>query len=184
MSDITAIVLSSRPYLRTWPGLRVLVSMQTITTFQQFNDARINAIRAVSTPSFFFLDDDDDLPADYERVLKLCLDADAPVAYTDCMVNGERVASQPYSQRAHIADPRLVHQLALYRTAAACAALPRLPRGPFYPELSLSWEVAKSGAVHVQEIGYHWKRSEGGMHNWPQASIAQMRTRLWCKENP
>jgi hypothetical protein len=184
MSDVTAIVLSSRPYLRTWPGLCVLVSTQTITSFPQFNDARINAIRAVGTPSFFFLDDDDELPDDYERVLRLCLAADASVAYTDRVVDGERVASRPYSQQAHLADPRLVHQLALYRTSSARAALHRLPRGEFYPELSLAWEVAKSGAVHIPEIGYHWKRGASGMHTWPQASIAQMRTRLWCKENP
>lgn len=182
--NVTAIVLSSRPYLRVWPGLNVLVRQQTILSMAAFNAARLDAVRAVSTPAFFFLDDDDDLPDDYERVLEACLAVDAPVAYTDRLVNGERVVSAPYSQEAHLANPRLVHQLALYRTSVARRAVEFLPRGPYYLELALAWHVAKSGAAYVDEVGYLWNRSESGMHTWPQASIAQMRTRLWCKNNP
>lgn len=182
--NTTTIVLSQRPYLRTWEGLRMLVSMQRIETMAQFNDARLNAIAAVSTPYFFFLDDDDDLPADYLDVLSSCRLLGAAVAYTDRLIDGERVCGQPYSQGAHMRNPRLVHQLAVYETRAARHAVKRLPRGPYYPELSLAWEVAKLSAVYVPLVGYHWNKRGGVLHTWPQASIAQTRTQLWCKENP
>lgn len=182
--NVTALVLSDRLYTRKWPGLRVLTSVQKISTMAELNAARLNAISAVNTPCFFFLDDDDDLPQDYERVIGECAAADAPVAYTDRLVDGQRVASGPYSQTAHLRDPRLVHQLALYDTRAAHSVLRYLPRGHYYTELSLAWAVASMGAAYVPEIGYCWNKSAGAMHKKPEASIAQMRTILWCKENP
>lgn len=182
--NTTAIVLSSRPYLRQWEGLRVLVSIQRIETAEQFNDARVSAIRLVTTPHFFFLDDDDDLPADYLEVLEACIEQQAAVAYTDRLVDGELVKSAPYSQQAHLRDPRLVHQLAVYDSRLAQHALHQLPRGPYYPELALAWEMAKHSAAYVPRVGYHWNRRGGQLHTWPQVSIAQTRTKLWCKGNP
>lgn len=182
--NITAVVLTAGQYLRHWPGIEVLVSRQPIRTAADLQRVRFDAVGKVRTSHFFYLDDDDGLPDDYLDVLDLCLAPGAPLAYTDERVNGERRRSAHYEQSAHLADPLLVHHLALYETAAACAAVGVLPRGHFCPEFMLAWQVAKGGAAYVPRVGYEWNRRPGGMHDWPCTSLSQTRARLWAKVNP
>lgn len=181
--NITAVVLSRRRYTRAWPGLTLQVHQQHIRDAAGFQRARFDAIAKVRTERFFFLDDDDELPADYLDVLAECVAAGTPVAYTDQMVGDNIRRSGVYSQEAHLRCALLVHHLALYETAAARAAVERLPRGHFYPEMMLAWEVAKAGVSYVPRVGYRWIRS-GGMHTWPSIQVSQVRTALWCKSNP
>lgn len=181
--NITAIVLSRRRYARAWPGLSVQVHEQQIRDAAEFQHARFGAIAHVRSERFFFLDDDDELPADYLNVLADCVATGAPLAYTDQMVGDEARRSGPYSQEAHLRCAVLVHHLALYETSVARAAVGRLPRGHYYPEMMLAWETAKAGAAYVPRIGYHWIK-RGGMHTWPSIQASQVRTALWCKENP
>jgi len=181
---VTAVVLTRGAYLHDWQGLDVCVHRSTIRTAADLQRARFDALEHVRTPHFFFLDDDDGLPAGYLDVLQRCLDAAAPLAYTDELVAGARRVRGPYSQAAHLAHPMLVHHLALYETAAAREAVATLPRGHFAPEYLLAWEVAKRGAAYVPEVGYIWNRRPGGMHSWPATSLSWMRALLWAKDNP
>jgi hypothetical protein len=181
--NVTAVVLTPGTYARRWPGLKQLVHRSTIRNAADLQRARFDTALAVQTPSFFFLDDDDDLPDDYLEVIEQCVDAGAPLAYTDELVNGERVLSGPYSQAEHLARPMLVHHLALYETQAARSAIAQLPRGHYAPEFMLAWQVARRGATYVPRVGYHWNRGNG-MHAWPCTSLSWMRSMLWCKENP
>lgn len=182
---ITAVVLSASSYPREWPGIKVLVRTQQLRRADDFHCARLAAIEAVRTDHFFFLDDDDDLPADYLDVLAECVSAGRPLAYTDEIVDGEVRRSAPYSQDAHLRSALLVHHLALYQTDAARAAVKGLPHGHYYPEMMLAWEVAKGGAAYVPRVGYVWNRAGGGqMHARPSSLPSQVRTALWCKEHP
>lgn len=182
--SITAVVLTAGSYGTTWPGLEVLVRRQVIRNAAELQAARFNAVLDVRTSHFFYLDDDDTLPAGHLDVLAECKARAAPLAYTDELVGVEVRKSAPYSQAAHLADPLLVHHLALYETAEARRAVAQLPRGHYCPEIMLAWQVAKRGAAYVPRIGYVWNKRPSGMHNWPSTSLSQMRALLWCKANP
>jgi hypothetical protein len=190
MSDTTAVILSASPYLRAHPNVDVLVHSSKITDSQEQQAARFEAVLKVETDWFFFLDDDDELPQDFAGVLDLCKSAGTPIAYTDEQVihhdDGARTVrySRPYSQADHLADALMVHHLVVMRTAAAKAAVRRLPRGHYCPEFMLFWEVAKGGAAYIPAVGYVWHKRPNGMHNQPWCSMGQMRSRLWAKENP
>ena len=70
MSDFTAIMFSRTPLQREVPGVIVLNPVQTVNGPDEMHAARLGSIRRVKTPWCFFLDDDDDLPADYLDVLE------------------------------------------------------------------------------------------------------------------
>ena len=182
--SITAVVLTRGAYQREWPGIEVLVHRSDITDAVGLQRARFDAVARVRTQRFFYLDDDDDLPAGHLQLLEHCADIDAPLVYTDEIVAGKRRSGCSYSQAHHIRHPMLVHHLALYRTAAAAGAVRDLPRGHYAPEFMLAWQVAKGGAAYVPEIGYVWNRTKNGMSNWPCTSLSWVRAMLWCKENP
>lgn len=183
--SVTAIVLTADEYIRPWPGLdAVVVARSRITTAADLQRARFEAALAVRTSHFFYLDDDDDLPEDYLEVLADCAAVGAPLAYTDERINGAVRCAGPYDRARHLREPMLVHHLALYETAAARKAIAQLPRGHYAPEFMLAWQVASMGAAYVPRVGYHWNRSDQGMHSWPCTSLSWMRAMLWCKENP
>lgn len=146
--------------------------------------AWFDAVALVDTEHFFFIDDDDELPPDHLRVLQRCVDAGAAIAYTDEQVNGERRVRAPYSQEAHLANPTLVHHLVLCRTELALEVIRDLPRGHFWPEMLLFWEMARrGGAVHVPEVGYLWHRSAGGLHTKWFTVLGMHNARAWCAQN-
>ena len=146
--------------------------------------AWFEAIELVETSHFFFIDDDDDLPADHIEVLAQCLEANTAIAYTDEIVNGQRRQRAPYSQEAHLKDPTLVHHLVLCETDVARAALRDLPRGHFWPEMQLYWEMAKrGGATHVPEIGYVWNRGDAGLHAEWFTVVGMSNSTAWCAAN-
>lgn len=147
--------------------------------------AWFDAIELVRTPHFFYIDDDDALPADHAEVISRCIAAGAGVAYTDESVSGEHRQRQAYSQAAHFADPCLVHHLAVFDTALAREALRTLPRGNFWPEMLLAWELAKrAGAAHIDRIGYCWNRRAEGLHRQWFTVLGMANSRAWCMENP
>jgi len=188
MSGVTAVVLSAGQYTRRFHGLEVLVRQQEIRDAAQLQRARFDAVLDVETPFFFFLDDDDDLPEDHLKTVYRCVRAGAAVAYTDEIIrlpdgSGVETARRPYSQHAHIDDPLLVHHLAVCDTEHAKAAVRRLPRGHYCPEFMLYWELAKSSAAYVAQVGYVWHKKPTGMHKWPCTTLSQMYAVLWAKEN-
>jgi hypothetical protein len=182
--NVTAVVLSARPYATPWPGLEVFVHRSTIRDAADLQRARFDVLADVRTSHFFYLDDDDTLPDDYLGALQRCVEAGAPLVYTDEDINGTRRVSAPYSQAAHLRDPLLVHHLALYETTAAREAVEQLPRGHYCPEFMLAWQVAKRSAAYVPEVGYRWNKRPTGMHTWPCTTLSQVRAALWCKANP
>lgn len=186
--NITAIVLTAGDYLRAWPGLRLVVHRQKITNAAEQLEARFSAVELVRTERFFFLDDDDDLPDDYLDVLAECAEHRAPIVYTDELVLtpmnapiGSMLARGPYSRELHYRNPTLLHHLVLCDTRAAIAAIERLPRGHFWPEFLLYWELARGGAPYVPRVGYVWNKSEHGMHVWPSTIGGQMRAILHAR---
>lgn len=188
--NVTAVVLSKGPYKREWPGLEVIVHQCTIRSLADQQEARYQAALQVKTEHWFWLDDDDDLPADYYQVLGECLELGMPLVYTDELIRSDslgesRTCPGNYSQAQHFANPLMVHHLALYQTAASHEAIKALPRGHFWPEMPLAWNVAKRGAAYLPRVGYIWNRKVGsGMHSWPSTICGKMRARLWCKAHP
>lgn len=186
---ITAVVLTAGEYERRFDGIEVLVQRQAIRTPGELLAARFQAILAVRTEHFFFLDDDDDLPDDYLDVLQACVNARCAIAYTDELVRlpdgTESVRkSASYSQTAHLTDPLLAHHLVLCDTDQARRAAVELPRGHYCPEFMLYWALAKQDAAYIPRVGYVWNKGEHGMHTWPTTTISQMRALLWCRKNP
>lgn len=187
--SVTAVVLSARPYTRTFPSVeRVLVHRAIIRDAKQLLVARFDAIAKVTTPFFFYLDDDDDLPVDLPEVLTRCVLAGVAMAYTDELIrrpdgSEEHYVAGEYSQAEHLRRPNLVHHLVLCRTQEAQKAIMSLPRGHYCPHFLLYWQLAKAGAKYVPEIGYVWNKGQG-MHTWPATSLSQMRAAFWCKDHP
>lgn len=187
MSDVTAVVLSPTNQSRDWPGLEVVVHQQVFSDAAGMQAARFDAISFVKTPYFFFIDDDDDLPLDYPSVLAECLAVCRPIAYTDEAVvskDGKRsvIQSGPYSREAHYRNAMMLHHLVLCETSAALAAVAHLPRGHYWPEFMLYWELARSGAAYVPRVGYVWNRRDGRLNAMPWAAISQTRARLVFRE--
>lgn len=182
---VTACTVSLYGMTKAWSGLwHVEVRGRRFERARDVQCAWFDAIAAVPTPYFFFIDDDDDLPADYLQVIDRCMKADAAIAYTDEMVDGQRRHRADYSQAAHLANPQLVHHLVLCRTADARAALEAVPRGDFWPEMLLYWQMAKIGcAKHVPEVGYHWQRRPDGLHRWHWTVRGIHNSLMWCKSN-
>lgn len=148
-------------------------------------EAWLDALDLVDTPHFFYIDDDDTLPVDYLDVLADCLATGAAVAYTDESVNGQTRRAGPYSQEAHLARPTLIHHLALCDTALAREVARTLPRGHYWPEMLLFWEMAKrGGAAHVPRVGYQWNRGDTGLHSQWFTVLGISNSRAWCAEHP
>lgn len=181
--NISAVVLSAKPVGMTIPEVSVVGHVSTFSDAAGLLDARLAALEKVTTEWFFFLDDDDELPADYLRVLERCVSAGTPLAYTDELVNGVRRRSAPYSQDAHLKDALLVHHLAVCRTDAALRAARVIPRGCFAVEPLLYWQVAKEGATYIDEVGYSWRRGPAGLSRHPSLTRGLVRAMLWAQEN-
>lgn len=186
---ITAVVLTTGDYERKFDGVRVLTHKATINSALDHLNARFDAVSRVETEHFFFLDDDDDLPNDYVSVLDECLAARTALAYTDELVvrpgwdTGIVHATQTYDQTLHLLNPQFVHHLALCDTAAASKVVDDSPRGHYYPEMLLYWQLAKTSATHVPRVGYVWNRRNDGLSSKPYISMSQVRTQIWCKDN-
>lgn len=155
--------------------------------FQRASDVRdawFDAVNLVETTHFFFLDDDDELPEDYASVLKDCLSENVAVAYTDELINERVWKQEPYSQETHLRQPGLIHHLALCRTEIAREAIRRLPRGDFWPEMLLFWEMAKiGGASYVPRIGYRWNQRPEGLHSQRFTVKGIYNSYQWCRAN-
>ena len=179
----TAIVLSAKPVNLLIPGLVVLGCVQQITTAAEMNDARLNAFAHVTTPYCFYLDDDDELPADYLSVLNECRAADVALAYTNELVHGPTGEflrqAKPYDRQAHAQDAMFVHHLALMRTNDAQAAAQTAPRGDYWPEMTMFAQLAAKGAAHIDRVGYVWNKASG-MHTWPATLVAQVASTAWA----
>lgn len=187
MNDITAVVLSPEAAHREWPGLEVVVRQQVFSDAAGMQAARFDAIEHVRTPYFFFIDDDDELPADYLDVLADCRAVCSPIAYTDEEIvseDGQRsvITSGPYSREAHYRNAMMLHHLVLCETAAALDAVARLPRGHYWPEFMLYWELARAGAGYVPRVGYVWHKRAGRLNTLPWAAVSQTRARLLFRD--
>lgn len=190
-TDVTAVVQSRVPYTRTFDAFRVLNTVQVVDA-AGLCSARLDSIRQVTTPWFFFLDDDDDLPDNHADLIQSCIDLathdHSKVVYTNELVESVDGSTKvtkvgKYSQEAHLSNYALVHHLALYSTQAALDALKVIPRGLHWAELLLAWQVAKSGASYLDEVGYIWNRGLEGAHAWPKTIIAQVQSATWCARN-
>lgn len=186
--SVTAIVVARAPYSRPIPGCEVLaVYPGQIATAARWQAVVLAAVGAVETEHLCFINDDDELPVDFGDVLAECLDARAALAYTDEVFRhpdrDELRRGEPYSQDAHLRNMGLVHHLAVCETAAAQAAAATIPRGTYWPEMQLYWQLAKCGAAYIPRVGYIWHVDADGLHAIPSMTIAQARAAQWCAEN-
>ena len=150
----------------------------------QLHAARLDALGRVTTKFCFYLDDDDELPADYLSVLAECASRDLPLAYTDELVRyqGSEYTrhSLTYTVGNHSDAVNSIHHLAVMRSRDANQVAQQLPRGEFWTEYMLYSLLARRGAAHVGRIGYIWNRTNGGISHWPQTLTAQLGARRWC----
>lgn len=165
-------------------GCDLLVHRNVIDGPADYYRAWSHAALSVRTTHFFFLDDDDSLEGDVEAHLTRLVDARAGVAYTDEVVQGDVRRSAPYSQALHLRNPQLVHHLAVFETKPAQCAILEGPHGAFWPEMAISWLVAKRAGAHYLPESCYQRPLIGGLSRHPQIVMSQMRTALWCKENP
>jgi len=181
--DITAVILSPRPVIRRIPGVETLVHVSRFNDAAGLLDERLAALQKVQTKWFFYLDDDDDLPYNYKDILARCTAVDTPLAYTNERINDKLRVSGPYSQEAHLANPLLVHHLAVCRTEAAQKAARVIPRGTYAVEPLLFFQVAKQGATWINETGYIWNRKPTGLSWHPTLTRGLVCALLWAKDH-
>lgn len=184
----TAIVLSREPYQEVIPGVAVVNPVQTFRNPDDHVAAFLGSLARVSTPWCFFLDDDDELPEDYISVLNECADAKQPLAYTNEIWRYSDKETLyrpgPYSKEQHLKRPMLVHHLAVMRTEDAKAAAKTVPRGRYWPEMLLYWQLSKGGVHWVDRVGYIWNRkSEGSFSQRPSVLESQVRSVIWCEKD-
>lgn len=184
--NVTALTVARRPVHLGIPGVQhACLAGREFRRAADVQAAWLDALDLVQTPHFFFIDDDDALPADHLEVLAECVATGAALAYTDEMVNGERRTRGTYSQAAHAEDPCLLHHLVLCETALARDVARTLPRGHYWPEMMLFWEMAKrGGAAYVPRVGYHWNKGAAGLHSAWFTVLGMSNSRAWCMENP
>lgn len=179
----TAIVFSRQPVILNIHGVTVLNSIQTISGPEDMLAARLDVLERVVTPWCFYLDDDDELPDDYPSVLDECVAAGKPLAYTNALVRQGGAESvlrgAPYSQEAHLKNMMLVHSLAVMRTEEARTTAKTLPRGRYWAEMLLFWQLAKGGAQWLDRVGHIWNRGDG-QNAKPWALESQVRSAIWC----
>lgn len=183
--DVTALTVARRPvHLGIYGVEHACLAGREFRRAADVQAAWLDAIELVRTPYFFFIDDDDSLPADHLDVLAQCIYQGAAVAYTDESVNGLIRRSRLYSQYEHLADPLLLHHLVVCETAIALDVARSLPRGHYWPEMQLYWEMAKrGGAAYVPRVGYHWNKGETGLHREWFTVLGIANSRAWCMEN-
>jgi hypothetical protein len=196
MPSVTAIILSRHPLsnkakaLKVPDGIKVLNFVSEFKSFRSYQRSWFMAVAQVLTEWFFFLDDDDGLPPGFLGLLDRILGqvGTAALAYTnELVINDAGIAVESrktsYSQDEHVRNAMLCHHLVLGRTEVAKRAMEVCPRGDFTPEPLVYFQMAKEGAIWVDEIGYHWHRSAGGVNRWVSALAAQSAARRWCAEN-
>lgn len=183
--NVTALTVAREPTSMAIPGaVHRCLSGRIFKSAADVQRAWFDAVELVRTPYFFFIDDDDSVPAELPEVLESCIKSGAAVCYTDEMVGPQRRIRQDYSQEAHLSNPTLVHHLVLCETSTAKAAMRDLPRGHFWPEMLLFWQMAKiGGAAHIPEVGYHWNKKDKGLHSEWFTVFGMANSRAWCEQN-
>ena len=194
MSLFTAIVLSAKPVTLVLPGVQVLGCTQVLRSPAELHAARLDVLAKVQTPYCFFLDDDDELSADYLSVLEECAGKmraqGAAMAYTDEILREDsttgmrdhRRVAYSYDSDLHAKRPMLVHHLVVMDSAKAQAAAKVLPRGNFWTEHMLYWTLGLQGAVYVIRVGYIWNRNPNGFSRSPQILAAQAFSMRWINQ--
>jgi len=180
-SAVTAVVLSKHPIRRRLPGVKVLNYVSTIENAADQFASRAAAVRLVDTPRFFFLDDTDELPPGYLSLFDRA--AHVALVHTDERVNGARRTGGHWTREGHLANPLLVHHLALCDTALARQALGFLEPGPYWPEFLLYHALALHSSAYMPEVGYLWNKRPGGLHDNHHTLMGQVLAVRWARDN-
>lgn len=195
MRSVTAIILSRDPVSAKFKSqipkdVRPLNFISDIKSFQSYQRSWFMAVQEVQTEWFFFLDHDDRLPDGFSGILDrlLATAGFGSLAYTnEVVVNDAGIHTElkkgPYSQESHLRNPMLCHHLVLGRTETARQVIEKCPRGHFMPEMMVYFQMAKKGAIWLDEAGYLWHRSHSGMSYWPSALAAQVASIRWSAQN-
>lgn len=182
--DISAVIQSRTPVVREIPGVTSVYHVGVYKTAAEMYAARLAALCKVQTKWFFYLDDDDSLPEDYERILKLCMAVPTKLAYTNELVidvDGSTRVKRPraFTRAEFRRDPLLFHHLVVCDTEVAQRVSHELPRGVFLAETMLfGLSAYRFGATHIDDVGYVWRRG-GGLHSHPDTSFALNNSLRW-----
>lgn len=195
MRSVTAITLSREPVSAKFKQRipRDVVPLNFVSDIKSFNSYQRSwfmAVQQVQTEWFFFLDHDDQLPPGFSELLDRLIATTGlgALGYTnEVVINDAGISTElkkgPYSQEAHLKNPTLCHHLVLCRTSVAKEVIQACPRGHYMPEMMVYFQMAKKGAVWLDETGYLWCRGAGGMSHWPSALAAQMQSVRWSMQN-
>lgn len=186
--NITAVILS--PQALTDPGLTGVAVVNHVCQLKdhvEMNVARREALAKVTTPYWFYLDSDDDLPPDYAQVLEECTSMASHVAYTDELIRRPGLDDVtrkpgPYTQWKHMQNLLMLHHLVLCDTQATRDAMPKLPQGIEMFEMMLYFQLAKRSVTYVPRVGYHWYKGNG-FHRKSDALRSLVRAAIWCARN-
>jgi hypothetical protein len=186
--NVTAVVLSRTRIPELFlPEVTVLNHVCQVEDHYEMNAARRESLAKVTTPYWFYLDSDDELPADHVSLLEDCLAPGTHVAYTDELVRQkgkEDIVRRPgpYTRWAHMQNLLMLHHLVVCDTQATRDALPKLPQGHEMFEMCLYFQLAKHSVSYVPRIGYHWNKGNG-FHRKPDALRSLVRAAIWCNRN-
>jgi hypothetical protein len=177
-------MLTAQPYTPAWraTGFAVLNYVSHFSDASGLLQARLAALRKVSTPAFCFVDDADHvtfkagLPAVPQGLLygteSVVSAASGATHYLPC---------KPWSLNAHLGCPTLVHR-AVCNTQAAHVVAQYLPQGDYHVEWLLYFFIAAwRGAQPSEDFLYTWHKKAIGMHT--RMLRASMNTSLWLLQN-
>ena len=185
---VTAITLSPSPHTWEVPSCRYLNHVSRFNNIGEHLLTYLSAIEKVDTPWFCFVDSDDALPSNFSNVLAKCTDTTKALSYTNEVVErfGKSVErrGEPWSEDLFCRSPMILHHLVVCRTEVAREAMRIIPRGDYAVEPLLFFQIAKlGGANFVDEIGYIWKPTPGGLSSQPSTVIAQIASVTWAYRN-
>lgn len=190
MKTVSAVVVSQTPYDGRWlRGIELVNQIESIPfrNHADMNRARRAALKKVETDYWFFLDADDELPLNYEKVIRDCIDKEVAVAYTDELIiaDGRETRRRPgsFDPAKYVKNVLMMHHAVVCDTGLTRRVTPMLPDGRELFESCLYFQLAKISWSFVDAIGYHWHKKRTGMHCGHDALEYVVRAAAWCARN-
>lgn len=176
---ITCITLSSKAMQRD-----IFSNMVYYNHVREFSDVvslhneRLESIRSVKTPYFFYCDYDDPIPYIDIELNKAIIYGDNIYKQFDV----ERIIkAKEWSINIHLSSPYLIHK-AICNTELSNDLIDVLPRGEYWTELLLYFSLAKIGGYEYNnKLKIIWNKNPYGMHSNVRQAV--MNSTLWLLNN-
>lgn len=175
----TCITLSSEEMQRDMPSNVVYYNhVRRFSDVASLHNERLNSIKYVTTPYFYYCDYDDPIP-------ELNIVPKTSILYGDNIYNQfniERInKSGNWSEENHISNPYFIHK-AICETELSLKLLDILPVGEYWTELLLFYSLALVGSSEYDpSIKMLWNKKQYGLHKDVRKAIHN--TVLWLLNN-